>query len=141
MTREEAIDILMDKFTNRMENFCNDSIREVERNDNMTREEAIAELKYSIEMVHFDPLTGETSEWLNEENQRYVDACNMAIKALEQESCEDEYIKVPKKALKYRTADIVAYNVEWLKKHFDIERAVIFGELVESEVMDEQAKI
>ena len=55
----------------------------------MTREEAITELKYSIEMIHFDPVTGETSEWLNEENQRYVDACNIAIKALEQESCED----------------------------------------------------
>jgi len=57
-----------------------------------------------------------------------------AIKALELESCEDEYIKVPKKALKYRTAEIVAYNVEWLKKHFDMERAVIFAELAESEV-------
>ena len=103
----------------------------------MTNEEAITELKYSIEMVHFDPLTGETSEWLNEENQRYVDACNMAIKALEQESCEDEYIKVPKKALKYRAAEIVAYNVEWLKKHFDMERAVIFRELTESENKNE----
>lgn len=49
----------------------------------MTREEAIKELKYSIEMVHFDPYAGETSEWLNEEDQRYVDACNMAIKALQ----------------------------------------------------------
>ena len=59
----------------------------------------------------------------------------------DQESCEDEYIKVPKKALKYRTAEIVAYNVEWLKKHFDIERAVLFGELAESEAIDEQTKI
>lgn len=47
--------------------------------------------------------------------------------ALEQEPCEDEYIKVPKKALKYRTAGMVAYNAEWLKNHFDIERAVICG--------------
>jgi len=46
----------------------------------------------------------------------------------EQEPCEDEYIKVPKKALKYRTAGMVAYNAEWLKNHFDIERAVICGE-------------
>lgn len=45
----------------------------------------------------------------------------------EQEPCEDEYIKVPKKALKYRTAGMVAYNAEWLKNHFDIERAVICG--------------
>lgn len=49
------------------------------------------------------------------------------IKALEQEPCEDEYIKVPKKALKYRTAGMVAYNAEWLKNHFDIERVVICG--------------
>ena len=48
-------------------------------------------------------------------------------KALEQEPCEDEYIKVPKKALKYRTARMIAYNAEWLKNHFDIERAVICG--------------
>ena len=46
---------------------------------------------------------------------------------LEQEPCEDEYIKVPKKALKYRTSGMVAYNVEWLKNHFDIERAVFCG--------------
>lgn len=45
----------------------------------------------------------------------------------EQELCEDDYIKVPKKALKYRTAGMVAYNAEWLKNHFDIERAVICG--------------
>ena len=46
---------------------------------------------------------------------------------LGQEPCEDEYIKVPKMALKYRTAGMVAYNAEWLKNHFDIERAVICG--------------
>ena len=46
---------------------------------------------------------------------------------VEQEPCEDEYIKVPKNALKYRTAGMVAYNAEWLKNHFDIERAVICG--------------
>ena len=49
----------------------------------MTREEAIEELKCSIELTHFNPLTGETSEWLNEDNQRYVDAAKMAIEALE----------------------------------------------------------
>ena len=54
-------------------------------------------------------------------------AMMMAIKALEQEPCEDEYIKVPKKALKYRTAGMVAYNAEWLKNHFDIERVAICG--------------
>lgn len=53
--------------------------------------------------------------------------CNEVLEALEQEPCEDEYIKIPKKALKYRTAGMVAYNAEWLKNHFDIERAVICG--------------
>lgn len=40
---------------------------------------------------------------------------------------EDEYIKIPRKALKYRTAGMVAYNAEWLKNHFDVERAAICG--------------
>ncbi|MBQ2161277.1 MAG: hypothetical protein II444_05550 [Firmicutes bacterium] len=60
-------------------------------------------------------------EWCPYDKQEEI------IKALEQESCDDEYIKVPKKALKYRTAGMVAYNAEWLKNHFDIERAVICG--------------
>ena len=61
------------------------------------------------------------------DNCKSAEAHELAIKALEQEPCEDEYIKVPKKALKYRTAGMVAYNAEWLKNHFDIERAVICG--------------
>ena len=56
-----------------------------------------------------------------------LQAYKMAMDALEQEPCEDEYIKVPKKALKYRTAGMVAYNTEWLKNHFDIERVAICG--------------
>ena len=54
-------------------------------------------------------------------------AVREGIPLAEQEPCDDEYIKVPKKALKYRTAGMVAYNVEWLKNHFDIERDVICG--------------
>ena len=30
--------------------------------------------------------------------------------------------------MKYRTSGMVAYNAEWLKNHFDIERAVLCGE-------------
>lgn len=56
-----------------------------------------------------------------------ADCVRVAIEALEQEPCDDEYIKVPKKALKYRTAGMVAYNAEWLKNNFDIERTVICG--------------
>lgn len=60
----------------------------------------------------------------NEEREEAI----KELKALEKQSCEDEYIKVPKKALKYRTAGMVVYNTEWLKNHFDIERAIICGE-------------
>ena len=60
----------------------------------------------------------------NEYNGIGCDECEVTKS---QEPSEDKYIKVPKKALKYRTAGMVAYNVEWLKNHFDIERAVICG--------------
>ena len=30
--------------------------------------------------------------------------------------------------LKKRTKDYVTYNVEWLKKHFDMEREILLGE-------------
>ena len=56
----------------------------------MTRDEAINELKCAIDLTHFNPLTGEISEWLNDDNQRFVDACDMAIKALEQEPILDK---------------------------------------------------
>ena len=51
----------------------------------------------------------------------------MNDKALSQEPCDDEYIKVPKKALKYRTAGMVAYNVEWLKKNWQMEMDIVCG--------------
>lgn len=73
--------------------------------------------------------------------QAAIDACDQSINLFEvvdrikelpsvnpQEPCEDEYIKVPKKALKYRTTGMVAYNAEWLKNNFDIERIAICGE-------------
>lgn len=66
-------------------------------------------------------------KWIDEDDNRYIcKECEYAHKP-QKEPCEDEYIKVPKKALKYRTAGMVAYNVEWLKDHFDLERAVICG--------------
>ena len=86
----------------------------------MTREEkqkAIDVLKISA------PVMVVTQEEFND----YIQTLNQVMDWLEQEPCEDEYIKVPKKALKYRTAGMVAYNAEWLKNHFDIERAVICG--------------
>lgn len=86
----------------------------------MTREEkqkAIDALKTSA------PVMAVTQEEFND----YIKTLNKIMDWLEQEPCEDEYIKVPKKALKYRTAGMVAYNVEWLKNHFDIERTIICG--------------
>lgn len=93
----------------------------------MTRDEA--------KSILFDMLGNTTIIEPTEQNQAIL----TAIKALEQEPCDDEYIEVPKKALKYRTAGMVAYNAEWLKNHFDMERAIICGEQqpCEDAVMDE----
>ena len=87
----------------------------------MTREEIINEIRCLLSELDngedaVSYLTQNDVKWLNEN-----------IKALEQEPCEDEYIKIPKKALKYVTKGMVAYNYEWLKNHFDIERAIICG--------------
>lgn len=56
----------------------------------MTREEAIAELKYARSMTEFDPMTGEVG-FRNDEDKRQAEAFDMAIKALEQQSSEDWY--------------------------------------------------
>ena len=76
----------------------------------------------------------EIKNWKCDGDEKMHEVVTEAIKALEQDSCEDEYIRVPKKALKYRTAGMVAYNAEWLKNHFDIERAVICG--VQEPILD-----
>lgn len=80
----------------------------------MTREESA---KYIKEWLK--------DEWMDPKDRAVL---TVAFEAVNQEPCEDEYIKVPKNALKYRTAEMVAYNVEWLKNNFDMERAVICGE-------------
>ena len=90
----------------------------------MTREEAAHIVDVAFGVPQAVRRIGEDQTYHEDETR---EAKDMAIKALEQEPCEDEYIKVPKKALKYRTAGMVAYNAEWLKNHFDIERAVILG--------------
>lgn len=96
----------------------------------MTNEEAIAIIRKEYLCVDRDcdiERSCGKCDLMMPSKEPILEAYNMAIKALEQEPCEDEYIKVPKKALKYRTAGMVAYNVEWLKNHFDIERTVICG--------------
>lgn len=87
----------------------------------MTGEEAWNRIDAIIEKHEVDDV------YVTINNHKDYDALRFARKLLEQEHCEDEYIKVPKKALKYRTAGMVAYNAEWLKNHFDIERSVICG--------------
>lgn len=101
----------------------------------MTREEAIAELKYSIEMVHFDPLTGETSEWLNEENQRYVDACNMAIKALEQKGALDK-VEAEIKDTLYVDSLIFGELIDFMNGKIDADDVIEeFNRVTRSEVL------
>lgn len=87
----------------------------------MTKEEKIALLVGELEDIRCDNFDADTDE------DKTLKEAVRVIKTLQQQPCEDEYIKVPKKALKYRTAGMVAYNVEWLKNHFDIERGVICG--------------
>lgn len=88
----------------------------------------LEEIKEAVEVIkaYRQMLTDSVSNQIDDD----IKAFDVAVEAMERESWEDEYIKyikVPKKALKYRTAGMVAYNAEWLKNHFDIERAVICG--------------
>ena len=48
------------------------------------------------------------------------------IKALSQEPCTDT-VSIRKDALKTRVGNIVAYNVEWLKKHWQMEMDIVCG--------------
>ena len=54
----------------------------------MTREEAIAQLKMNRDLCNFNPMTGE-EEPMNEDCRKSAEAFDMAIKALEQQPCED----------------------------------------------------
>ena len=57
----------------------------------MTREKIIQGLQFTIEMCLFDPMTGakRPKEVLNDLDKTTVDACEGAIKLLEQEPCDD----------------------------------------------------
>ena len=54
----------------------------------MTREEAIAQLKMDRDLCNFNPMTGEEAP-MNEDCRKSAEALDMAIKALEQQPCED----------------------------------------------------
>lgn len=57
-------------------------------------------------------------------HKRLEELCKLAIKALEQQPCED-CISFPKDTLKKRGKDYVVYNIEWLKKHWQTELKVM----------------
>ena len=54
----------------------------------MTREEVIAQLKMDRDLCNFNPMTGE-EEPMNEDCRKSADALDIAIKAIEQQPCED----------------------------------------------------
>ena len=84
----------------------------------MTREEAIANLKM-IRVAFVDPGTKEQRKLID-------DTFEMAIQALPQEPCTDT-VSIRKDILKCRVGNIVAYNVEWLKKHWQMEMDIVCG--------------
>lgn len=60
---------------------------------------------------------------------KWREALDLAIKALEQQPCEDtEVIKVSKGAVKARQGRFVIYDVEWLKKNFYSTEEKIYGQ-------------
>ena len=97
----------------------------------MTREEAIEVMK-----AYRDKLLNSVSNQLDGD----IEALNMAISALEQEPCE-EFINVPRKALKYISTNFVGYNVEWLKKHWQMEMDIVCGVKPCEDAISRQAAI
>jgi len=64
-------------------------LRKADRKEGrMTIEEAITQLKMDRDLCSFNPMTGE-EEPMNEDCRKSAEALNMAIKALEEELCED----------------------------------------------------
>lgn len=80
----------------------------------MTKEFAIALLKQDIQ--------NSKQNISYRHNEVGIEALDLAIKALEQQPCEDmEVIQVSKGALKSRQGRFVIYDVDWLKKNFYLE--------------------
>ena len=107
----------------------------------MTREEAIKELRESHDMMR--------SYNIDESESRLMTALDMAIQTLEQQKVKeiqgimeggwtvtfevpekepcDDTVSIKKDVLKCRVGNIVAYNVEWLKKHWQMEMEIVCG--------------
>ena len=54
------------------------------------------------------------------------------IQALSQEPCDDT-VSIRNDVLKCRIGKLVVYNVEWLKKHWQMEMDIVCGAKMESE--------
>ena len=52
--------------------------------------------------------------------------CKQIKEALEQEPCDDT-VSIRKDVLKCRVGKLVVYNVEWLKKHWQMEMDIVCG--------------
>ena len=83
----------------------------------MTREVAIKELQESVDTLR---------EYDIAHSSRLKQALEMAIQALSQEPCDDT-VSIRNDVLKCRVGKIVAYNVEWLKKHWQMEMDIVCG--------------
>lgn len=66
-------------------------------------------------------------EYFNDINEAYnnPNKHDDLSKMLDMLTNREDCYQVPKKALKYRTGEIIAYNYKWLKEHFDIEKSLI----------------
>lgn len=76
----------------------------------MTREEIINGLKFTVEMFLFNPSTGEIyTEPRNDMDKITIDACNEAIKLLEQDN--KEIFKQFKKKVFLESEDVLGYEM------------------------------
>lgn len=92
----------------------------------MTREKIIQGLQFTIEMCLFDPMTGakRPKEVLNDLDKTTVDACEGAIKLLEQESILDKI-----------RAEIVKKHLSVIEKN-DFESGRTYGYEEVLEIID-----
>ena len=93
----------------------------------MTREEAIKELK-EFKNKSWDGMSEEVIDIAISalEQEQDMTIAYLMGKYEDKEPCE-EFINVPRKALKFRTTNFVGYNVEWLKKHWQMEMDIVCG--------------
>ena len=77
----------------------------------MTKKEAIAQLKMDRDLCNFNPMTGE-EEPMNEDCRKSAEALDIAIKALEQEPCEDMVSRAEAKELAWGLCLETCYDNE-----------------------------